>query len=140
MKVLIVDDEKNCREVLRMYLRLYAECHIAKNGEEAVSLFTTALNSDAPFDLVLMDISMPIMDGQEALQMIRKAEKKQKGFTLTQEKRDYTTIYMITNSEDPAHMIQAYTKGKCNGYLNKPINKRELYGRLKKHGLIPKSG
>ncbi len=136
MKILIVDDEFSNREILRIHLERFGECHMAKNGEEAVGCFTEALHSENPFDLVLLDIMMPIMDGQEALKRIRVAEKKTTEKTLYQNKREYAIIYMVTSLDDPMQMIESYTKGKCNGYINKPIKYDDLTSRLKKHGLI----
>ncbi len=136
MKILIVDDEFNNRELLRTHLQPLGECHTANDGEEAVNQFTEALHSDEPFDLVLLDIMMPIMDGQEALKQIRYAEKKIKGRTLHQEKRNYTVIYMVTSLDDPMQMIQSYITGKCNGYITKPVSMDDLINRLRKHKLI----
>ncbi len=67
-KILIVDDDKSSRYILKSYLKstgaIMAE---AENGEIAIGL----LASDPTFDLVLMDIQMPVVDGYSATQQIR---------------------------------------------------------------------
>ena len=136
MRVLIVDDDFNNRLLLQTLLRAHGECVLASNGAEAVDLFTQAMQGDAPFDLVLMDIMMPVMDGQEALKQIRLAEKRFKGHTLQQESRPYTIVYMVTGLDDPVQMVRSYSQGKCNGYITKPVHADDLYNRLMKHDLI----
>ena len=137
VKILIVDDDSNSREYLRVLLQSKGGCHFAHNGKEAVDLFKTNLTSGAPFDLVLMDIIMPIMDGYEAMEQMRLAErKKNKRISLMQEKTGRTKILVVSEVDDPMQIIKAYTKGKCNGFLAKPVRKKELLARLRKHNLI----
>lgn len=64
MKILIVDDGEHNQIMLKAILMPYGECIIAADGLEAVELFEHSLLNGTPFDLVLMDIMMPNMDGQ----------------------------------------------------------------------------
>ena len=137
MRALIVDDEQPNRKLLTHILQPYGACVEAVSGQSAVTLFKTALSEGNPFDLVLMDILMPEMDGQQALKEIRLAEKAAYGPSLSSlDQEGYAFILMITAIDDPAQLIQAYTKGKCNGYLNKPIAVSDLLDRLEKNNLI----
>ena len=63
MRILIVDDSSICRRLMRRFLRTVSPLEIveAANGLEAVEAYTKA-----PFDLVLMDLTMPVMNGYEA--------------------------------------------------------------------------
>lgn len=66
-KVLIVDDDRIALAVHRMlFQRLGHDVSIASNGEEAVTLAEAQA-----FDVILMDVNMPIMDGIEATRVIR---------------------------------------------------------------------
>ncbi len=134
MKILIVDDEFINREVLKAILEPYGSCILAENGEEAVTLFKEALAADSPFELVLLDILMPIMDGQEALKKMRKTETLYHKMSLDEKKPAF--ILMVTTVEDLRQLTEAFIEGRCNGYLNKPIDAEELIGRLKKHQVI----
>lgn len=134
MKILIVDDEYSSRDLLEHALRPYGACTEATNGLEAVAMFKKALLDGDPFNLVLMDILMPEMDGQQALKEIRLAEKAIYGISLNM--KEYAHIIMVTILDDPGQLVEAYTKGKCSGYLNKPIVLGELFDKLRKNKLI----
>ena len=137
MKVLIVDDSAVIRQVLIRILEPYAlTCVEASNGVEAVSQFGDALKGNTAFDLVLMDIEMPVMNGQQALKEIRLIEKKEYGISLYN--RDYTHIIVLTSLDDPENFLEAYTKGRCNGYLTKPVVANDLLEKLRDYGLIQK--
>ena len=72
-KILLVeDDELNCDMLLRRLERKGMEVEIAVNGREAVEKSTQGC-----FDVVLMDISLPVMDGYEATRSLRAQAKTQ---------------------------------------------------------------
>ena len=69
MKILIADDEKEIRKILRILLESHGHSVTeAANGEEAVN----AVTKSGEFDLCIMDIMMPILSGVDAVQRIRK--------------------------------------------------------------------
>ncbi len=72
LKVLIMDDEEIVRDVAReMLLQLGHEAVLSADGEEAVRLYKESLDSDRPFDLVIMDLTIPGgMGGAEAVRKI----------------------------------------------------------------------
>ena len=134
MKTLIVDDEFANRELLKYILQPYGQCVKAEDGLEAIALFKEHLDSGEPFDLVMMDIMMPNADGQEALREIRRMEKEVYGTSLNT--KDYSFIIMQTSLDDPKQLVESYFKGKCNGYITKPVTQDVLLDKLKKHNLI----
>ena len=74
-RALVVDDSEYNRDILEKFLKKYKmEVHIAKNGAEAVNLYTT--NPVDYFSLITMDLQMPVMDGLTACKMIRNLEKE----------------------------------------------------------------
>ena len=112
LKVLIVDDEVLIRDVIKEYLKLenisYEE---ASDGYEAIDL---CKNND--FDVVIMDIMMPKMDGYQAVKEIRKFS-------------DVAFIMLSARSEE-------YDKLTCfdigvDDYVTKPFSPRELISRIK---------
>ena len=135
MKILVVDDSPVIRQMLIRMLKPYGFTFVeAENGVVAVSKFTEGLRNNDKFDLVLMDIEMPEMDGQQALKELRIIEKNLHGITLST--KNYTPIIMLTSLDDPAHFLEAYTKGKCSGYLTKPVVLEDLLEKLRKSKLL----
>ena len=78
-KVLLVEDDKvNQMIAIKMLKKFNCEVTLANNGQEAVDLF-----SENKFDLVLMDIQMPVMNGIDAAKLIRKCDNKTTIIALT---------------------------------------------------------
>lgn len=108
MKILITDDEAEIRHVLRLLLENKGyEVSEAKNGEEAVKL----LREDPKYDLVIMDVMMPVLSGVTATKRIR-------------EFSDVPVLFLTAKSLD-ADKARAYTAGG-DDYLVKPFSSREL--------------
>lgn len=75
MKSLIVEDDFTTRLLMQKFLAPYGESHVAINGEEAIAVFTNAINSGDPYQLICLDIMMPEMNGHVVLQEIRAIEE-----------------------------------------------------------------
>ncbi|CAH0990583.1 Sensor histidine kinase RcsC [Sinobacterium norvegicum] len=116
LEVLIVDDSKTNREVLD-YLLTNAgfHCRTANDGLQAVNMLR-----DQHFDLVLMDIRMPNMNGIEAVQLIRQHHSSNK-----------LAIIAITASVFPEFKHQASTVG-FDGFLAKPFKAAELFEKIQR--------
>ena len=131
MRFLIVEDDFTSRRLLQKILAPFGDCEVAVNGREAVDAVTLALDEGRPYDLICLDIMMPEMDGQEALQLIRQRELE-RGRIAGRE----TPVVMVTALDAPRDVVKAYFKGGCTAYLVKPIEKRKVVGLLREHGLI----
>jgi CheY-like chemotaxis protein len=71
LKILLAEDNKiNQRITMLTFKHMGVQCDIASNGQEAVSMYQQKL-----YDLILMDMQMPVMDGIEATCQIRAFEK-----------------------------------------------------------------
>lgn len=130
MKCLIIEDNEFLREGLMLFLKDVAEIEVADNGRRGVDLFTGALKEGCPFDLVLLDIIMPEMDGQQALRLMRQAEKD------AQRQNQKSVIIMTTSLNSPENMQEAMWDGDCTDYLVKPVARADLMGMLQRHGLL----
>ena len=75
MKILLAEDDFVTRKFMVNFLSKYGECDVTVDGMEAVDAFMMALEDEEPYDLVCLDIMMPVMDGYQALVAIRKLEK-----------------------------------------------------------------
>ena len=134
LKILIVEDDFTSRAILDKFLSEFGDCDIASNGMEAISAFTESYNSDLPqtYDLICMDINMPIMDGLQACKAIRKIERG-KGI----EGSPLETAIVITSAvQDPATIIQACYDCGANYYFVKPLDFNQIKRQLQKLRLI----
>lgn len=129
MKALIVDDVEMNREMLAIFLEGVATVAFAESGDQALNLVEEALLKGNYFDLICMDISMPGMDGHEALRTIRSLEAAQPGVR--------AKVFMVTASSSPDDMIEALVTGGCDDYLTKPLMQQNFQELLRKHGLAP---
>lgn len=131
MKCLIVDDDFFGRELLTCILTDYADViDVAKDGAEAVTQFTDALQGGAPYDLVCLDILMPVMNGQQALKEMRRLEKEASSANAR------AVIIMTTAVSSVQEIEEAIWEGDCNDYLVKPISQADMLALLNKYKLI----
>ena len=117
LDLLLVDDNDENRLVLRAFLKDQG-CRVveAKNGKEAVELHATR-----SFDLVLMDMQMPVMDGYTATREIRRLEAS----------RGAAFIPILALSAYALkEEMEKSTEAGCNSHLTKPISKETLLREL----------
>ena len=107
----------------------YGACHLASNGQEAIDAYLSMLDKSEPYDLIFLDIMMPVKDGQQVLREIREIEQQRKiGGT------DMTKIVMCTALDDSKNIMTALIKGSCEGYLKKPIDPDKVNELMEKMG------
>ncbi len=131
MRALIAEDEFLSRKVLLSYLTPLFDVDIVVNGKEAVDAFRLALEENRAYDLILMDIMMPEVDGIQALEGIRGLERESKT-------RRPVRVIMTTALDDPKVVIRSFHDGEASGYIVKPVIKEKLYAELEKLGLLQK--
>jgi len=129
MRALVAEDEFLGRKVLSVFLNTLFEVDVVVNGTEAVEAFKLAHEEGRPYDLLLMDIMMPEMDGLEALKHIRAIEQQHPG-------RPRAKALMTTALDDPKTVIRSFHDGEASGYIVKPVRKDKLFEELKKLGFI----
>lgn len=130
MRVLIAEDERISAKLVTSYLRPYAECSLAVDGAQAIEMFYEAQKSDKPYDLVLLDIMMPGVTGQEALIAIRALESE-----LGDTSKPAVPVIMTSALDDGPNVYHAHLEG-CADYLVKPIDRASLLGVLRRMALI----
>ena len=131
MRILVAEDDNISATLAEKLFARYGETTRVSNGEEAVVAFQAALENGTPFDLILMDIMMPEVSGQEALAMIREIETEN-GITLSKGVK----VIMCTALSDGTNIYEAHSQG-CADYLNKPLSRSLIERSLNKLGLIP---
>lgn len=129
LRFLIVDDSASARYLLRTYLGRFGECHEAENGRDAVKMFGRTLQSGEVYDLVIMDIMMPKMDGHAAVAKIRELEAKA-GVP------EPVKVAMLSSLDDPRNMLRAQFGSGSDLYLTKPVELHMLQEMLVNFGLV----
>lgn len=131
MKTLIVEDDFLARSLLSTLLSEYGPCHVAVNGKEALEAVEQAFEAEEPYDLICLDIMMPVMDGQQALAELRSIEEK-RGIRGLQA----TKVIMVTAIDDSQNIMQAFRQGQCEAYLTKPLDRNKLLEHIRDLGLV----
>lgn len=109
LKVLIAEDNVSNQALMRIYVKSFGGIpHIAANGKEAVQEFM-----EQDFDVVLMDIDMPVLDGFNATSQIRSKNKK-------------VPIIAVTVYDDTEYIKKSKQIG-MNDYIAKPYPRQELF-------------
>ena len=115
MKFLCAEDNELNAEILTELLKIEgAECTICENGEEILKAFEQSAPGD--YDMILMDVQMPVMNGYEATKAIRKSSHKLA--------KTIPIIAMTANafSEDIQHSLAA----GMNAHVSKPVDMKVL--------------
>jgi two-component system alkaline phosphatase synthesis response regulator PhoP len=114
-KILVIEDEKDVQDLLQLYLKREGyEVRIAKEGEAGLRKA-----SDERFDLVLLDLMLPHMDGLDICRTLR-----------SQTKTADLPIVIITAKAEEADRIVGLELG-ADDYITKPFSPREVLARVK---------
>ena len=117
LNVLVAEDNKlNALLLKKLFKKWQVNYTIAKHGEELLSIYKTN-----DFNLILMDLQMPILDGYETTRAIRK---------MRDESKSQIPIIALT-AFSKAEVGDKIKRHKMNGYLSKPFNVNELHNLLK---------
>jgi signal transduction histidine kinase/CheY-like chemotaxis protein len=124
-RILLVEDGIDNQKLIRMLLeREGVIMSLAENGQIAIDRVAQANQIDLPYDLILMDMQMPVMDGYAATRQLRRD-----GYT-------YPIVALTANAmnQDRDNCI----KSGCTDYMTKPINRQKLLEIVAKYvGDIP---
>lgn len=132
MKCLIAEDHLLSRRILKELLSPQFDCDIAVNGQEAIDSFQLAHESKRPYDVIFMDIMMPVVDGLEALLCIRTLERKMlipHGLAVK--------AVMTTALDDPHTIIKSFNECEADAFIVKPLSRLKLANELRKLKLLP---
>ncbi|WP_077326758.1 response regulator transcription factor [Virgibacillus siamensis] len=111
-RVLVVDDEERIRRLIKMYLE--KEDFMVEEAENGSEALQQALEND--YDVILLDIMMPEMDGIKVTEELRKEKS--------------TPIIMLTAKGEEANRVQGFEVG-TDDYIVKPFSPREVVLRVK---------
>lgn len=111
MKILIVEDDKILARTIEQCLSNNYDIDKAYDGEEGVMYAKQGI-----YDVIILDLMMPIMNGYEVLSELRKS-------------KIYTPVLILTAKGDVADKVQGLKSG-ADDYLVKPFNREELMARV----------
>ena len=113
VQVLVAEDTATGRQIIRAHLEGEGfELTFAEDGAQAV-----ALTRERAFDVVLMDLRMPVMDGLEAIRTIRADEGG----------RTRTPIVVVSANDSSADMRASHEAG-ADAHLSKPVSRMDIIG------------
>jgi CheY-like chemotaxis protein len=119
-RVLLAEDALDNRQlIVRLLRKAGARVSVAENGQVAVDLALAAERAGSAFDVILMDIQMPVMDGHEA--------------TLTLRKTGYTGAIIALTANATTENRQKCLDTGCNDYMTKPFDVSTLVTVVAKH-------
>jgi PAS domain S-box-containing protein len=119
IRALVVDDNTTNQVILRKMLEnIGVRTAIASSGAECIDLLLTGADTNDPFDLVLLDMQMPSMDGEQTLQEIKSHPELNK-----------TVVIVLTSIGKRGDAARLEAIG-CAGYLLKPIKQTQLYDAI----------
>ena len=121
-KIIIAEDNELNMEIARFQLEQEEiEVFTASNGKEAVEMFEAS--QPGFYDIILMDIMMPVMDGLEATRHIRSMNR-----------RDSKTIPIVAMSANAFQEdVEKSLAAGLNEYLTKPLDEKKLTETMKKY-------
>lgn len=130
---LIVDDDFASRKILSTYISKHMPCYVAKDGGEAIQAVAESFSGESPtFDLIVMDIMMPNIDGLQACKAIRQMERSRNVDTFGTESK----ILIASSLGDKATVHKAVYECQADSYIVKPVTFDELHKQLVRFKLI----
>jgi len=118
-KILLIEDKLSNRKTIEIYLRSrVGKVEVAVNGKEAVEMFTSN-----QYDMILMDLQMPIMGGIEAAERIRKIEVE----------RDYRTPIIAFSANYFSSDKEISIEVGMDAYISKPFQSKTLFNLMKEY-------
>lgn len=122
MRILVVDDEMVSRIKMETLMQTFGSCTSAESGKQALVRYKKAMAEGKAYELVMLDIDMPDMQGTEVLQQIRKLESNG---------GHRAAIIMVTAESGQDKVITCIQNG-CDDYIAKPFNISIIRNKLKK--------
>jgi len=119
-RILLAEDGPDNQKLIGLILRKAgAEVTVAENGRVAVTEALAAEQAGRPFDLILMDMQMPELDGYEATRLLRA--------------RGYHRPVVALTAHAMAHDREHCLRAGCNEYVSKPVDRRVLIEMVQRH-------
>ncbi|MCX7425225.1 MAG: PAS domain S-box protein [Planctomycetia bacterium] len=124
-RILLAEDGLDNQRLISLLLRKAgADVSLVENGQLAVEAALAAREAGEPFDVILMDMQMPVLDGYEATRQLRAL--------------GYTGRIVALTAHVMAEDCQRCLDAGCNDYLSKPCRRRDLLEMVARHSTVEK--
>ena len=119
-RILLAEDGPDNQRLIAFLLKKAgADVEVAENGQVAYERVTTAMREANPYDVILMDMQMPVLDGYQATRNLRRIE--------------YTGTIIALTAHAMAGDEAACREAGCDDYLTKPIDRKQFLSVLSKY-------
>ena len=126
MKILIVEDEKHTSLLYKSFVEQKGECEIVEKGQDAIKAFDNAIAQKEPYDLILLDIIMPVEDGFTVAEQLKQDPQLAKIPVLM------LTSYSTRGAETSIPRSRGFSL-EAEDYIDKPVSPEELLAIVEKH-------
>jgi len=116
------------RTKLELIMENFGDCKTLEDGDDALGVFHRAHQEDDPFDLIMLDINLPGIDGIQLLSALRTAEKD-----LNISRPHQAKILMTSSYRDKERIVASIQSG-CDDYIGKPFDPDLIHSKLDKLG------
>ena len=129
-KILIVEDNPVALLLQRSIMNSFGVCDTVSDGESGLDLFKLALEENSPYNIILLDLVMPGIDGAGVLKKIRELEdfKDIKGL-------ERSKVIVTTTNKDSATLMDLF-RAETDAYIIKPLTKEKIVKELNNLKLI----
>jgi CheY-like chemotaxis protein len=121
MRILIVDDDQICRMSQKEQLEIYGECHAVGNGAAALRMYVDAALGRKPFDVIFMDLQMPVMGGLTSIESIREYEAQH-----PQHVPQPAKVVVVTSVEELKDLANDFHRNDVVACMKKPLRSKAL--------------
>lgn len=129
-KILIVEDNPIAQLLQKSIMSSFGVCDAVSDGEKALELFNLSLSEESPYQIILLDLVMPGINGSDVLKKIRSLEEQKKIKGLNRSK-----IIIITTTKDSSVLMDLF-RAETDAYIIKPLTKDKIKRELKNLKLI----
>ncbi|MBN1649644.1 MAG: response regulator transcription factor [Spirochaetales bacterium] len=127
MNILLVDDDVASLKVLSHFMKPYGTPVMCSNAVDALRIAMEAMKNNNPYELYMIDIMMPEINGHELLHEIRSIEREYKV-------NPPSKVVMVSALSDTENIMGAFGEN-CDAYIIKPVRMEKLSEQLAKIGI-----
>jgi signal transduction histidine kinase/CheY-like chemotaxis protein/HPt (histidine-containing phosphotransfer) domain-containing protein len=137
IRVLVAEDTEDNRVLIEHYLRGEpVELRFALNGQEALD----AIQQGEQFDLILMDIDMPVMDGYTATRRIRAWQQSQAPASQVVQSQNLAVPIVALSADAMREAVRASLEAGCVAHVAKPVDRDTLLKTIRRFAPVKATG